>query len=82
LGISSIPQTFPDLRLSNTDLMLYKVYAKIIEQSVMSYMEDNGILGEMQGAFRRKDGRRTTFLLYKGYVHLENQKRIRYSSPF
>jgi hypothetical protein len=34
---------------------VYKVYAKIIEQSVMSYMEDNGILGEMQGAFRRKD---------------------------
>jgi hypothetical protein len=21
------------------------------------------------------DGRRTTFLLYKGYVHLENQKK-------
>ena len=26
---------------------------KIIEQSVMSYMEDNGILGEVPGAFRR-----------------------------
>jgi hypothetical protein len=24
---------------------MYTVYAKIIEQSVMSYMEDNGILG-------------------------------------
>ena len=31
---------------------MYTVYAKIIEQSVMSYMEDNGILGEIQGAFR------------------------------
>jgi hypothetical protein len=41
-------------------------------------MEDNGILGEMQGAFRRKDGRRTTFLLYKGYVHLKNQKWVRH----
>ena len=61
---------------------VYKVYAKIIEQSVMSYMEDNGILGEMQGAFRRKDGRRTTFLLYKGYMHLKNQKWVRHSSPF
>ena len=28
------------------------------------------------------DGRRTTFLLYKGYVHLENQKRVRYASFF
>jgi hypothetical protein len=37
---------------------------------------------EMQGAFRRKDGRRTTFLLYKGYVHLKNQKWVRHSSPF
>jgi hypothetical protein len=34
---------------------VYKVYAKIIEQSVMSYMymEDNDILGEAQVAFRR-----------------------------
>ena len=32
---------------------VYKVYAKIIEQSVMSYMEDKFILGEAQGAFRR-----------------------------
>ena len=32
---------------------VYTVYAKIIEQSVMSCMEDNGILGEIQGAFRR-----------------------------
>jgi hypothetical protein len=32
---------------------VYKVYAKIIEQSVMSYMEDNGILSEVQGVFRR-----------------------------
>jgi hypothetical protein len=28
------------------------------------------------------DGRRTTFLLYKGYVHLENKKRVKYSSFF
>lgn len=40
----------------------------------MSYMEDNGILGEAQGLSDGTDGRRTTFLLYKGYVHLENQK--------
>jgi hypothetical protein len=117
-GISSIPQAFPDMRLSRTDLMfsrwilsdmgiseiirlnslldlftkkililkkipqdwhkgiirpihkggsmynldnyrgitltsnVYKVYAKIIKKSVMSYMEDNGILGEVQGVFQ------------------------------
>ena len=31
---------------------VYKVYAKIIKKSVMSYMEDNGILGEVQGVFQ------------------------------
>jgi hypothetical protein len=56
---------------------VYKLYVKIIEQSVMSYMEDNGILGEAQGAFRRD--RRTD---NKGYVYLENQKRVRHSSLF
>jgi hypothetical protein len=32
---------------------VYKVYAKIIEQSVMNYLEDNGILGKVERAFRR-----------------------------
>jgi hypothetical protein len=51
---------------------VYKVYAKIIEQSVMNFMEDIAILGEVRGAFRRD----------KGYVHLVNQKRVRHSSLF
>ena len=44
-------------------LNVYKVYAKIIEQSVMNFMEDIAILGEVRGAFRRD----------KRYVHLVNQ---------
>jgi hypothetical protein len=55
---------------------VYKVYAKIIEQSAMSYMEDNDFLGKVQGAFRRD--RRTEdniFTLLKGICALGKSQK-------
>ena len=60
----------------NLDNYRGTIASKIIEQSVMSYIEDNGILGDVQarGLSDGTDQRRTTFLLYKGHMQLENQK--------
>ena len=33
--------------------IVYKVYSKVLEENIMAYLEDNNILGESQGAFRR-----------------------------
>jgi hypothetical protein len=33
--------------------IVYKVCSKILEENIMVYLEDNTILGESQGAFRR-----------------------------
>jgi inhibitor of KinA sporulation pathway (predicted exonuclease) len=30
---------------------VYKVFSKVIEEKIVSYLEDNNILGESQGAF-------------------------------
>lgn len=51
---------------------VYKVYDKIIEQSVVSYMEDNGILSEAQGAFRRTEDNIFTL---QGICALRNSKK-------
>jgi hypothetical protein len=32
---------------------MYKVYSKVLEENIMTFLEDNNILGESQGAFRR-----------------------------
>ena len=32
---------------------VYKIYAKILEDTIMDFLEDNNILGEEQGAFRK-----------------------------
>jgi hypothetical protein len=32
---------------------VYKVFSKVIEEKIVSYLEDNNILGESQGAFRK-----------------------------
>ena len=32
---------------------VYKVYSKVLEENIMGFLEDNNILGESQGAFRR-----------------------------
>ena len=32
---------------------VYKVFSKVIEKKIVSYLEDNNILGESQGAFRK-----------------------------
>ena len=54
---------------------VYKVYAKIIEQSVMSYMEDNGILGEAQGAFRRDRRTEDNIFTLQGICALRKSKK-------
>jgi hypothetical protein len=36
---------------------VYKVYSKVLEEIVMNYLEENNVLGDVQGAFRK--GRRT-----------------------
>jgi hypothetical protein len=33
--------------------IVYTVYSKVLEENIMAYLEDNNILGESQGAFRR-----------------------------
>ena len=32
---------------------VYKVFSKEMEKKIVSYLEDNNILGESQGAFRK-----------------------------
>jgi hypothetical protein len=32
---------------------VYKVYSKVLEENIMTFLEDNNILGESQGALRR-----------------------------
>jgi hypothetical protein len=32
---------------------VYKVYSKVLEENIMAFLEDNNILGESQGTFRR-----------------------------
>ena len=54
---------------------VYKVYAKIIEQSVMSYMEDNGILSEVQGVFRRDRRTEDNIFTLKGICALRKSKK-------
>ena len=61
---------------------VYKVCVKIIEQSVMSYMEDNGILGEIQGAFRRDRRTEDNIFTLQGICALRKSKRVRHCSPF
>jgi len=41
---------------------VYKIYSKVLEEAVMTYLEDNAILGEVQGAFRKD--RRTEDHIY------------------
>ena len=36
---------------------VYKVYSKVLEEIVMNYLEENNVLGDVQGAFMK--GRRT-----------------------
>ena len=61
---------------------VYKVYAKIIEQSVMSYMEDNGIISEVQGVFRRDRRTEDNIFTLQGICALRKSKRVRNSSLF
>ena len=32
---------------------VYKVYPEVVEENIMAYLDDNNILGESQGAFRK-----------------------------
>jgi len=32
---------------------VYKVYSNVLEEKIMAFLEDNNILGESQGTFRR-----------------------------
>ena len=54
---------------------MYKVYAKIIEQSVMSYMEDNDILSEVQGVFRRDRRTEDNIFTLQGICALRKSKK-------
>ena len=54
---------------------MYTVYAKIIEQSVMSYMEDNGILGQVHGAFRRDRRTEDNIFTLQGICALRKSKK-------
>ena len=54
---------------------VYKVYAKIIEKSVMRYMEDNFILGEAQGAFRRYRRTEDNIFTLQGICALRKSKK-------
>jgi hypothetical protein len=33
---------------------MHKVYSKVLEENIMAFLEDNNILGESQGLWKRK----------------------------
>ena len=62
---------------------VYKVYAKIIEQSVMSYMEDNGILGQVDGGFQTgQTDEGQHFYSTRDMCTQKTKKRVKHSSLF
>jgi hypothetical protein len=62
---------------------VYKVIPKVIEEKIVSYLEDNNILGESQGSFRKKIGdSRTMSLLYRVSVLYKKRRKRIPISPF
>jgi hypothetical protein len=35
------------------NVLTYKIYASIMENTIMAFLEDTNVLGESQGAFRK-----------------------------
>ena len=61
---------------------VYKVFSKVMEEKIVSYLEDNNILGESQGAFRKKGDSRTMSSLYRVSVLYKTRRKRMPISPF
>ena len=53
---------------------VYKLYTKIIENVIMNYIEENSVLHENQGAFKKVEDWRIIYSHCMAYALLENQK--------
>jgi hypothetical protein len=51
-GIPSRPTALPDFNETRARYV-YKMYASIMENTIMAFLEDKSVLGESQGAFRK-----------------------------
>ena len=81
--IKSLHKSGTDFYIDNYKVItltsnVYKVYSKVLEEIVMNYLEENNVLGEVQGAVRK--GRRTEdyiFTLQGIYVLFVNKKKCK-----
>jgi hypothetical protein len=61
---------------------VYKVFSKVIEEKIVSYLEDNNILGESQGAFRKNRRLEDHVFTLQGICSLQKRRERIPISPF
>ena len=59
---------------------VYKVFSKVIEEKIVSYLEDNNILGESQGAFRKNRRLEDHVFTLQGICSLQKKEEKEYLS--
>jgi hypothetical protein len=54
---------------------VYEVFSKVIEEKIVSYLEDNNILGESQGAFRKNRRLEDHVFTLQGICSIQKKKK-------